>query len=75
MQKIFFLANVQIQYYSIMIDGQNVFDQPIKSDIRTHDNIKKLQLVKEMIDYTAGSLLDYPYFKDYYKMIAINLSK
>ena len=25
-----------------MIDGQNVFDQPIKSDIRTHDNIKKI---------------------------------
>ena len=26
-------------------------------------------------DYTTGCLLDYPYFKDNYKMIAINLSK
>ena len=26
-------------------------------------------------DYTAGCLLDYPYFKKYYKLIAINLSK
>ena len=26
-------------------------------------------------DYTTGCLLDYPYFKDHYKMIAIDLSK
>ena len=33
-----------------MIDGQNVFDQSVKSDLKTYDNIKKkLRLVKEMI--------------------------
>ena len=26
-------------------------------------------------DYTTGCLLDYSYFKDYYKMIAVDLSK
>ena len=26
-------------------------------------------------DYTAGNLLDYEYFKDHYKLIAIDLSK
>ena len=26
-------------------------------------------------DYNAGCLLDYPYFKKYYKMIAIDLCK
>ena len=26
-------------------------------------------------DYTTGCLLDYPYFKDNYKIIAIDLSK
>ena len=26
-------------------------------------------------DYTTGCLLDYPYFKNYYKMITIDLSK
>ena len=26
-------------------------------------------------DYTIGCLLDYPYFKDTYKMIAVDLSK
>ena len=34
----------------------------------------KLQLVQE-ITYRTGCLLDYPYFKDYCKMIAIDLSK
>ena len=26
-------------------------------------------------DYTTGNLLDYEYFKDYYQLIAIDLSK
>ena len=25
-----------------MIDGRNFFDQPIKSDLKTYDNIKKI---------------------------------
>ena len=36
--------------------------------------LEKLLLVQGD-DYTTGYLLDYSYFKDYYKMITINLSK
>ena len=36
--------------------------------------LEKLPQVKEMT-YTTCCLLDYPYFKDNYKMIAIDLSK
>ena len=32
-----------------MIDGKNFFDQPIKNDKITNENIGKLLLVKEMI--------------------------
>ena len=32
-----------------MIDGQDIFDQPVRNNLITHDNIKKLQQVKEMI--------------------------
>ena len=33
-----------------MIDGKNLFDQPINNDLKTYENIfKKLLLVKEMI--------------------------
>ena len=31
-----------------MIDGQNVFDKPVKNDTRSYDNIRMLQLVNEM---------------------------
>ena len=39
-----------------------------------HENIRKLATGQED-DYTTGCLLDYSYFKDHYKMIAIDLSK
>ena len=32
-----------------MIDRRNLFDQPIKNDLKTYDNIRKLQLIKMMI--------------------------
>ena len=32
-----------------MIDRRNLFDQPVKDNLGTHDNIWKIQLVKEMI--------------------------
>ena len=57
-----------------MIDGRNFFDQPINSMSKTYENIRKIATGKGD-DYTAGCLLDYSYFKDNYKMIAIDLSK
>ena len=50
------------------------FDQQGKSHKRTYDNIRKIATSKGD-EYTTGCLLDYPYFKDYYKMMAIYLSK
>ena len=57
-----------------MIDGENVFDQPINSNIKTYENIRKIARGRGD-DHTTGCLLDYSYFKDHYKMIAIDLSK
>ena len=42
--------------------------------ILRHDNIRKA-VTGQGDDYTVGCLLDYPYFKKYYKLIAIGLSK
>ena len=58
----------------VMTDGKNFFDQPDKSDSRTYDNIRKMS-IGQRDDYTTGCLLDYNYFKKYYKIIAIDLSK
>ena len=57
-----------------MIDGKNVFDQPVKNDKVTYENIRKIA-IGQRDDYTTGCLLDYTYFKKHYKMIAMDLSK
>ena len=51
-----------------MIDGKNVFDQPINSMTKTCEDIRKI-VIRQGDDYTTGCLLDYSYFKDHYKMI------
>ena len=57
-----------------MINGENVFDQPIKDNKVTYENIRKVAAGKGD-DYKTGCLLDYTYFRDNYKMIAVDLSK
>ena len=57
-----------------MINAENFFDQPIKNDKVTYENIRKI-CTGSGDDYICGSLLDYPYFKDSSKMIAVDLSK
>ena len=70
----YYLPKVEIQDCNVMIDGKNFFDQPINSDLKTYENIRKIA-TGQGDDYTTGCLLDYSYFKDHYKMIAIDLSK
>ena len=50
-----------------MIDGKNFFDQPINSELKTYENIRKIATAKGD-DYTTGCVKNY-------KMIAIDLSK
>ena len=56
-----------------MISGQNYFDQSVRHKLITYDSIQKIGTVQGD-DYTTGCLLDYNYFKNYSKMIAIDLS-
>ena len=57
-----------------MINGENFFDQPIKNNKVTYENIRKIA-TGQGDDYTTGCLLDYSYFADTCKMIAVDLSK
>ena len=57
-----------------MIVGINFFDQPVKNNLKTYDNIRKIT-TSQRDDYTTGRVLDYNYFNKYYKIIAIDLSK
>ena len=57
----YYLENVEIKDYNIMINGENFFDQPIKNNKVTYENIRKIA-TGQGVDYTTGCLLDYPYF-------------
>ena len=70
----YYLPNVEIKDYNIMINGENFFDQPIKNNKVTYENIRKIA-TGQGDDYTTGCLLDYSYFADTYKRIAVDLSK
>ena len=59
----------EITGYNVMIDGQTSFDQPIKNDARTYDNIQIIS-TGQGDDSTTDCLLDYNYFKDYYRLKA-----
>ena len=69
-----YIPNIEIKDYNVMINGKNFLDQPVKNDKVTYENIRKFA-IGQGDDYTNSCLLDYTYFKKYYKMIAIDLSK
>ena len=52
---------------------KNIFDQLVKNNKVTYVNIRNIA-TGQGDDYTTGCLLDYIYFKNYYKTIAVDLS-
>ena len=57
-----------------MIGGRNFYDQPINDLIKQYDEVKNVS-TGHGDDYNTGSLLDYAYFKNSYKLIAVDWSK
>ena len=49
----YYLPKVEIKDYSVMIDGKNVLDQPVKNNIRTYDNIREVSS-GQRDDFTTG---------------------
>ena len=70
----YYLPSAEIKNYNIVINGENFFHQPIKNKKVTYDNIRKIARGYGD-DYTTGCLLDYPFFIETYKLIAVDLSK
>ena len=73
-QQKYYLPRIDLKKYNVVIDGRNFYDNPIESDIEKYRELKKVMIGKGE-DYTAGSLLDYDYFKKNYKLVAVDLSK
>ena len=70
----YYLPTEETKDYNVIIDGRNFFDEPIKNDFKTYDNIKRVA-TDQGDHYTTRCLLDYNYFKEHYNLIAIDLSK
>ena len=68
----FYLPRVMIKDYNVIIDKLAFFDLPIKTE---KEPFQKIIDISRNNEYTTGNLLDYDYFKKYYKLIAIDLSK
>ena len=68
----FYLLNVMVKDYNVIIDKLAFFDLPIKTDEEAYEKIID---ISRNNDYTTGNLLDYDYFKKHHKLIAIDLSK
>ena len=68
----FYLPKVMVKDYNVNIDKLIFFDLPIKTEEEAYEKIIDISRNNE---YTTGNFLDYDYFKKYYKLIAIDLSK
>ena len=68
----FYLPNVMAKDYDVIIDNLAFFDLPIKTEEEAYEKIIDISRNNE---YKTGNLFDYDYFKKYYKLIAIDLSK
>ena len=68
----FYLPNVMVKDYNVIIDKLAFFDLPIKTEEEAYEKIIDISRNNE---YTTSNLSDYDYFKKYYKLIAIDLSK
>ena len=72
--KKYFLPRGKIENYNVLIDGRNFYDQPINDIIKQYEEVRKVS-IGYGDDYTTGCLLDYAYFKNNYKLTAVDLSK
>ena len=68
----YYVPKVEIKDFNVLIDGKPFFEIPVKNKEDAYEAI--IEMTRNN-DYTAGNLLDYEYFKDRYKLIAIYLSK
>ena len=67
----YYVPKVEITDFNVLIDGKPFFEIPVKNKEAYEPIIE----MSRSTDYTTDNLLDHEYFKDHYKLIAIDLSK
>ena len=68
----YYVPNIEIKDFNVLIDEKSFFDLPVKNKEEAYEKIIEMS---NNNDYTTGNLLDFAYFKENYKLIAVDLSK
>ena len=56
----YYVPNVEIKDFNVLIDGKLFFDSPVKNEEETYEKIMDM---RNNNDYTTGNLYDFSYFK------------
>ena len=68
----YYVPKVQIKDFNVLIDGKSSFDLPVRNEQEAYE--KNIEMSNNN-GYTTGNLLDFAYYKQNYRLIAIDLSK
>ena len=68
----YYVPKVKINNFNVLTDGKGFLDLPVKNE---EEVCEKIIEMSNNNDYTTGNLLDFAYFKENYRLIAIDLSK
>ena len=68
----YYVPKVKVNDFNVLIDGKSFFDLPVKNEEEAYEKIIEMS---NNNDYTTGNLFDFAYFKENYRLIAIDLSK
>ena len=68
----YYVPNIKIKDFNVFIDGKSFFDLPVRNEEEAFEKI--IDMSKDN-DYTTDNLLDFAYFRENYRLIAIALSK
>ena len=68
----YYVPKVQIKDFYILIDGKSFFGLPVEHEEETYGKIIEMS---NNNDYTGSNLLDFVYYKENHKLIAIDISK
>ena len=67
----YYVPNIEIKDFNVLIGAKSFFDLPVKNE----EAYKKIIEMSRNNDYTTGNLLHFAYFKENYRLIAVDLSK
>ena len=68
----YYTPTIEITDFNALIDGKSFFDAPVKNKEEAYEKIIEMNRNN---DYTTCHLLDYEYFSQHCKLIAIDLSR